>query len=162
MIARNLNEISPALSLSMDEKRFKMYLGDTGLLIDLAFNGGESFIDNEYYQAIMMDRLHINEGMFIENLVAQALRANNHMIRYNSKSDPVSKKITREVDFLIRDGMKVTPIEVKSSNKFSTKSLKDLKKCFNNKIGKQIALYDGDTKIVEDIFYYPYFVVTVI
>lgn len=65
-----------------------------------------------------MDRLHINERMFVENLLAQALRANNHMIRYNSKSDPVSKKITREVDFLIRLGMKVIPIEVKSSNKF--------------------------------------------
>ena len=47
----------------------------TGLLINLSFGEG-SYIDNEFYYAILTDRLHINEGMFIENIVAQCLRAN--------------------------------------------------------------------------------------
>jgi len=161
-VARNVTEVSVALSLSMDDKKFKMYLGDTGLLINLAFDDGGSFFDNEYYNAILMDKLHINEGMFIENIVSQCLRANNHKIRYNTKSDPESKQVTREVDFLIRDGMKVTAIEVKSSKRFTIKSLVDIKKAFGNKIGKQIVLYEGDVKRDGDILYFPYFVASVL
>ena len=161
-IARNVTEISSALSLNMDERKFKMYLCDTGLLIDLAFNDGTSFFDNNYYQAIMMDKLHINEGMIIENIVAQCLKANNHLIRYHTKSDKESKKITREVDFLIRDGFKVTAIEVKSSDSFSIKSLIDIKKAFTKRVGKQIVLYDGDYKTENGILYYPYFVASIL
>lgn len=160
-VARNVTEVSPALSLSLDDARFKMYLCDTGLLIDLAFDDGGAYFDNEYYKAILLDKLHINEGMFIENLVAQSLRANHHKIRYNAKSDPKSKKVVREVDFLIREGMKVTAIEVKSSDKFTVKSLLDIKKAFNNKIGKQVVLYDGDCKKEDGIFYHPYFMASV-
>ena len=161
-VARNVTEVSPALSLSLDDKKFKMYLGDTGLLIDLAFDDGGSFFDNEYYKAIMMDKLHVNEGMFIENLVAQCLRSNHHKIRYNSKSDPESKQIVREIDFLIREGMKVTAIEVKSTKRFTTKSLHDIKKSFNNRIGRQLVLYDGDVKQEDGIIYLPYFIASLL
>ncbi len=160
-IARSVNEVSPALSLSLDDKRYKMYLGDTGLLINLAFKNG-SYLNNEYYKAILLDKLHVNEGMFIENLVAQCLKSNGHIIRYNIKSDPISKRITREVDFLINDGLKVNAIEVKTSDKFSIKSLIDIKKCFNNKIGKQIVLYNGDIKREDNIIYLPYFMAAII
>ena len=78
-MARNTTEPSPALTLNLDEERFKCYLMDTGLLINLSFGDG-SYIDNEFYYAILTDRLHINEGMFIENIVAQCLRANGHRI----------------------------------------------------------------------------------
>ena len=155
-VARNVTEISVALSLSMDDKKFKMYMGDTGLLINLAFDDGGTFFNNEYYRAIMMDKLHVNEGMFIENLVAQCLRANNHKIRYHSKSDKETKKVIREVDFLIRDGMKVSAIEVKSSKANTTKSLIDVKNAFSSRIGKQIVLYEGDIKREGDIQFYPY------
>ena len=42
-VARNVTEPSVALSLSMDMDRFKMYLGDTGLLINLAYADGSYF-----------------------------------------------------------------------------------------------------------------------
>lgn len=161
-VARNVNEVSVALSLSLDDKKFKMHLCDTGLLINLAFDDGGNYFDIEYYKLIMMDKLHINEGMFIENLVAQSLRANNHKIRYNSQSDSQKKKTIREVDFLIKDGLKVTAIEVKSTKNFNIKSLIDIKKAFNNKIGKQIVLYDGDVKIIDGILYLPYFMAAII
>ena len=48
----------------------------------------------------LTDRLHINEGMFIENIVAQCLRANGHRIVfyvcYNEKNE-----LALEIDFLI-------------------------------------------------------------
>lgn len=138
-VARNVTEVSPALSLSPDDARFKMYLCDTGLLIDLAFDDGGAYFDSEYYKAILLGKLHVNEGMFIENLIAQSLRANRHKIRYNAKSDPKIKKIVREVDFLIREGMKITAIEVKSSDKFTAKSLLDIKKPSTTKSGSKLC-----------------------
>ena len=138
-VARNVTEVSPALSLSPDDARFKMYLCDTGLLIDLAFDDGGAYFDSEYYKAILLGKLHVNEGMFIENLIAQSLWANRHKIRYNAKSDPKIKKIVREVDFLIREGMKITAIEVKSSDKFTAKSLLDIKKPSTTKSGSKLC-----------------------
>ena len=145
-VARNVTEVSPALSLSPDDARFKMYLCDTGLLIDLAFDDGGAYFDSEYYKAILLGKLHVNEGMFIENLIAQSLWANRHKIRYNAKSDPKIKKIVREVDFLIREGMKITAIEVKSSNKFTAKSLFDIKKPSIMKSGSKLCLTMGTAK----------------
>lgn len=155
-IARNVTDPSAALSLSLDSNKFKMYLGDTGLLINLAFDDG-SYFDNEYYGAILMDKLHINEGMFLENIVAQCLRTNGHKLRYHTKVDKDSKRTVREVDFLIRDGKKIIPIEVKSSSKFTTKSLTDFRTVFSDKVGRGVVLYEGDIKKDGEITYLPYF-----
>ena len=160
-IARNVTEPSAALSLSMDSLRFKMYMGDTGLLINLAFDDG-TYLDNEYYRCILMDKLHINEGMFIENMVAQCLRANGHKIRYHSKVDKKSKRTVREVDFIVRNGMKIIPIEVKSSDHKSLKSLIDFRTVYSNIVGCGIVLHNGDIKKDGEIIYLPYFMASVI
>lgn len=160
-VARNVTEPSVALSLSMDMDRFKMYLGDTGLLINLAYADG-SYFDNEYYQAIMMDKLHINEGMFIENIVAQCLRANGYKLRYHVKTDAEKKKTIREVDFLIRDKKKILPIEVKSSGNFTIKSLTDFRTVFSDKVGRGIVLHEGDIKKEGEITYLPYFMASIL
>ena len=159
-MARNTTEPSPALTLNLDEERFKCYLMDTGLLINLSFGDG-SYIDNEFYYAILTDRLHINEGMFIENIVAQCLRANGHRIvfyvSYNEKNE-----LALEIDFLIRLDRKVIPIEVKSSNEYTTKSLEKFKKKFSNKIGLQYVLHEGDIKREQEIVYLPYYIASII
>lgn len=160
-VARNVSEPSPALSLSLDDLRFKMYLADTGLLIDLAFADG-SYFDNEYYNAILFDKLHVNEGMFIENLVAQCLTSNGHKLRYHIKVDPNLKKTVREIDFIIRKGNKIIPIEVKSSSDFTIKSLIDFKKSFSNKVGESIVLSNSDIYVEDGILYLPYFVAAVL
>ncbi len=160
-VARNVTEPSAALSLSLDTNKFKMYLGDTGLLINLAFTDG-SYLDNEYYKAILLDRLHINEGMFVENIVAQCLRANDHKLRYHIKTDKETKKTVREVDFLIRDGKKIVPVEVKSSSSFTIKSLVDFRKVYSDKVGRGIVLHEGDIKKDGEITYLPYFMVCIL
>lgn len=160
-VARNVEDPSPTLSLSLNEVRFKIYLGDTGLLINLAFDDG-SFFDNQYYQDILLGKLHVNEGMVIENVVAQCLRANNHKIRYHIHSDSESKRTTREVDFLIRQGRKIVPIEVKSSNSKNVKSLIEFKENFSNRIVQPIVLHDGDVKQEDNILYFPYFMASII
>ena len=159
-VARNITDPSPALTLSMDDERFKCYLLDTGLLINLSFGDG-TFMDNEFYKAILTDRLHINEGMFVENAVAQSLRSNGHKIlfyvEYNDKGKPVM-----EIDFLIRKAKKVVPVEVKSGREFAAKSLRNFKTKFSNKVGFQYVLYDGDIKRDEEIIYLPYYMAAIL
>ncbi len=159
-LARNCNDPSPALTLNLSDERIKCYLMDTGLLLNLSFGDG-NFMDNEFYSAILTDRLHINEGMFVENVVAQCLRSNGHKIIFYIETNDRGA-LEMEIDFLIRNGKKVIPIEVKSSKEFSTKSLEKFKKKFNNKIGVQYIFCDGDIKREGETIYLPYFMASVV
>ena len=154
-IARNITNPSPALTLTMDDDRFKCYLMDTGLLINLSFGDG-SYMDNDFYRAILTDKLHINEGMFVENVVAQCLRTNGHKIIFYVEYDKLGK-MEMEVDFLIRSERKIVPIEAKSGKSYTTKSLKKFKEKYNIKVGKQYVLHEGDIRIEGDICYMPYY-----
>lgn len=159
-VARNVTDPSPALTLNMDDERFKCYLLDTGLLINLSFADG-SYLDNDFYKAILTDKLHVNEGMFVENVVAQCLRSNGHKIlyylEYNDRGKPVM-----EVDFLIRKDRKVVPIEAKSGRSYAIRSLQNFKNKFNNRVGVQYVLHDGDVKREGDVIYLPYYMASVL
>lgn len=159
-VARNITDPSPALTLNMDDERFKCYLMDTGLLINLSFGDG-SFMDNDLYRAILMDRLHINEGMFVENMIAQCLRTNGHRVlfyvEYNEQG-----KMTLEVDFLVRIDRKVVPIEAKSGKQYTTKSLQKFKEKFSNKVGAQMVLHEGDLRQEGEILYLPYYMASIL
>lgn len=159
-IARNTSDPSPALMLNLSEQRFKCYLMDTGLLINLSFGDGE-YLDNDFYKAILTDKLHVNEGMFIENIIAQCLRTNGHKIvfyiEYNNHN-----QLSTEIDFLIRKDKKVIPIEAKSGRKYTTKSLVQFKKKFSNKIGMQYILHEGDIKREGEIVYFPYYIASIL
>lgn len=159
-VARNVTDPSPALTLNMDDERFKCYLLDTGLLINLSFGDG-SYMDNEFYKAILTDKLHINEGMFVENVVAQCLRSNGHKIlfhvEYNDNGKPVM-----EIDFIIRKNRKIIPIEAKSGKTFAIKSLRNFKAKFTNRVGMQYVLYDGDIKRDGEIINLPYYMAAIL
>lgn len=74
-IANNVDDPSVAFNLGIIDPSFKCYLMDTGLLVSLAFRD-RPYLENDLYKAILLDRLQVNEGMIIENAVAQCLRAN--------------------------------------------------------------------------------------
>ena len=159
-IARNITDPSPALTLTLDDDRFKCYMMDTGLLINLSFGDG-AFMDNDFYRAILTDRLHINEGMFVENIIAQCLRTNGHKPIFYVEYDKYGKMIL-EVDFLVRMDRKVVPIEAKSGKEYTVKSLLKFKEKFSDKVGKQIVLHDGDLKKEGDLIFIPYYMSFVI
>ncbi|MCQ2913735.1 MAG: AAA family ATPase [Alphaproteobacteria bacterium] len=154
-VARNTLDPSPALTLNLENKRFKCYMMDTGLLINLSFNDSD-FIQNDLYQAILLDKLHINEGMFIENIVAQSLKAAGHKIIFYVEYDNYNK-LSMEIDFIIRKNRKIIPIEVKSSRPYKINSLLKFKQKFSNKVGNQIVLHDADIKRENEIIYLPYY-----
>ncbi len=117
----NINDPNIGLRLNADNSKLKLFMADTGLLISHSFND-KDFIDNELYRNIFLKRLGINEGMLMENVVAQMLRASGHKLFFHSK--PKNEKSSAiEVDFLISRKNKICPIEVKSSGYTTHKSL---------------------------------------
>lgn len=56
-------------------------MADTGLLVTHTFMD-TAFTDNELYKAILFDRLDINEGMIMENVIAQIFRQNGHKLYF--------------------------------------------------------------------------------
>ena len=76
-ICYSVNDPSIALSLTKDESAFKCYSSDTGLLITQSFRT-KNYLDNEVYKAILFDKFNVNEGMIVENFVAQTLKTNGY------------------------------------------------------------------------------------
>ena len=89
-------------------------MADTGLLFSHAFSDKE-LTEEEIYKAVLFDRLSLNEGMFLENIVAQMLRCRGNRLFFYSCSDRENKENRMEIDFLIREGKRISPVEVKSS-----------------------------------------------
>ena len=64
-----------------------------------------------------------------------------------------------EIDFLIIQNRKITPLEVKSGDNITIKSLIKFKEKFKNTVNNGIVLYDGDLKIVDNILHLPLFMI---
>lgn len=155
-IAENVTDPSAAFNLSTTDPSFKCYMMDTGLLVSLAYKN-KDYLENDLYRAILFDKLHVNEGMIVENITAQILRSKGDLPYFYKKTDKEKKVTVMEVDFIIRRGNKIIPIEVKSSDADSIQSLKKFKETFSNRIGQQYILYDGDIKREGEITYLPYY-----
>lgn len=152
----NSTDPSVGLALSADNSTQKCYMADTGLLVTQTFMDG-SFTDNELYRAILFDKLNINEGMIMENAVAQMLRTNGHKLYFYSRCDNENRENHMEIDFLITEKKKISPIEVKSGNYSSHSSLDKFKAKFSSKIGNSYILYSKDVMVKDEIIHLPFY-----
>ena len=150
----NSTDPNIGLALSADHATMKCYMADTGLLVTHTFMD-KSFTDNELYKAILFDKLDINEGMIMENVVAQMLKFNGHRLYFYSRSDSAERENHMEIDFLITEGKKISPIEVKSGNYRSHSSLDKFKRKFSGKIGTPYILYTKDVMQKDGIIHLP-------
>lgn len=150
----NATDPNVGLALSSDHSTQKCYMADTGLLVTHTFMD-TAFTNNELYKAVLFDKLDINEGMIMENAVAQMLRRNGHKLYFYSRSDSKKRENHMEIDFLITEGKKIAPIEVKSSNYRSHSSLDKFRKKFSSKIGTSYILYPKDVMEKDGIWHLP-------
>lgn len=150
----NATDPNVGLALSADHAKQKCYMADTGLLVTQTFMDGD-YTDNEIYKAILFDKLEINEGMFMENVVAQMLRSSGHRLYFYSRSDKDDRDNRMEIDFLIVEGKKIAPIEVKSGNYRRHASLDKFRRKFSSKLGTSYILYTKDVMIKDDIVHLP-------
>lgn len=91
-----------------DEKFFKLYLSDVGLLVSLL---------EIKYNDIMLDTPFIYKGIIAENYVANQLIANHYSLYYWNSTNKA------ELDFIIYHEDGLIPVEVKASDKVTSKSL---------------------------------------
>ena len=157
----NSTDPNVGLALSADHTTQKCYMGDTGLLVTLTFMDS-SYTENELYKAILFDNLSINEGMIIENVVAQSLRANGHKLYFYSRSDTDNRENHMEIDFLIAIGKKISPIEVKSEKYQSHVSLDKFLNKFKGRIGQPYILYTKDLMEKDGILHLPIYMASLL
>ncbi len=151
-----LNVTDPAapLALSSDRRTQKCYMADTGLLVTHTF-ADASYTDNDLYKAVLFDKLNINEGMLMENVVAQQLRCSGHRLYFYSKCDNLHRENHMEIDFLITRGQRISPVEVKSGNYRSHASLDKFQKKFGARVGTPYILYTKDILEKDGILHLP-------
>ena len=150
----NSTDPGVGLALSADHSTRKCYMGDTGLLITQTFMDNMA-ARNELYKAILFDRLDINEGMIMENIVAQSLRSSGHRLFFYSRSDSNMRENHMEIDFLIMRDKRISPVEVKSGNYRSHSSIDKFIKKFSQKIGIPYILYTKDVMNKDGIIHLP-------
>ena len=156
-VCRNVTAPEVALGLYEDRDEFKMYLGDTGLLVTQVMRGDPQAGD-ELYKALITGQLGINEGMVVENAVAQALATNDHGLYFHEYSHcPAgAKKENRyEVDFLIVRGKRLCPIEVKSSGYKSHKSFDYFTEKYDVKVNERFIVYTKNLEREGNLTYLP-------
>lgn len=140
-IAFHANDPNVGMSLTQDSTRFKIYCGDTGLFVTLAF-WDKDITENIIYQKLLSDKISSNLGYVYENIVAQMLTASGNKLFYYTW--PKDEKHNYEVDFLISRGAKICPIEVKSSSYRTHASLDAFCNKFSNRIGDRYLVYTKD------------------
>lgn len=150
----NATEPGVGLTMAGDFSTRKSYMADTGLLVTHSFYNG-AYLDNDLYKAILFDKLNINEGMLMENVVAQMLRAAGHRLFFYSRNDATNRKNQMEIDFLINSGKKTCPIEVKSSGYRKHSSLDKFRSKFKQNVGQPYILYQKDVMEKEGVWHLP-------
>lgn len=144
------------LELYSDRSNFKLYMGDTGLLVSQLIREGEETED--IYRALIYDKLSSNLGMIFENIVAQMLKAGGrelffHEYKYVPEGTETEKKY--EIDFIIVKNKKICPIEVKSSGYTSHKSFDYFIEKYPIKVQERYIIYTKDLKFTDGITYIP-------
>lgn len=152
-MAYHANDPSAGMALHQDPSKYKMFTGDTGLFVTLAF-WDRKFTDNTIYHKLLSDKLSTDLGYVYKNVVAQMLKAAGHELYYYTFPTE-SGKHNYEVDFLIADGDKVSPIEVKSSGYKAHTSLDAFCMKFSSRIRNKYLVYTKDLRKDGDALYLP-------
>ena len=131
-ITHHCDDPNVGLGSSENLEQYKMYVGDTGLFVTLAFRD-KAFTENVIYEHLLSDKLATNLGYLFENIVAQMLTVSGYKLFYHSWPTE-SEKHNYEVDFLLSRRTKILPIEVKSSSYKTHASLDAFCKKFSSRI----------------------------
>ncbi len=153
----NVTKPEVALELYADRSKFKMFMGDTGLLVTYILQNNKETTD-KIYKSLIIDDLGINQGMIFENMVAQTLKANGYELYFHEfsyRADGNESEKLYEVDFLMVKGKRLVPIEVKSSGYKIHKSFDYFKEKYQLKINEQYIIYTKDLDYKENVMYIP-------
>ena len=155
----NTTEPNVGLNLNKDTNTMKCYMADTGLLISHAFDANE-IVSEDLYRKILLDKLEMNSGMIVENIVAQMLRTAGHKLFFYSNSSMTDKDSRMEIDFLIAKSKittrhNISPIEVKSSARYTLTSLRKCIAKYGSCLSTAYVIHPADLKEEDNIVFLP-------
>lgn len=133
------------LTGNYDETKYKLYFGDTGLLV--------AMLDEEAQDDLRANKnLGVYKGALYENMVAEAFKKSGLNLYYYKREDS-----TLEEDFFVRTADELIPVEVKAANGKS-KSLRTLIESDKyTDIRSGIKLTGGNIGFSDRITTFPYF-----
>ncbi len=157
------NDPNVWFALNKNESAVKCYLGDTGLLVSLAFSENE-LAENNLYKQIMDGKLSVNQGMIYENAIAQMITAKDKKLYFYTRYSAEKHRNDIEIDFMLSNdsklNFKIVPIEVKSSKNYSAVSLEEFSGIYRQRISdsfiihpKNFSVSDGIIKIPPYMFF---------
>lgn len=162
----NSTEPCIGLKLNTDFMTLKCYMADTGLLISHSFDEN-GIMTEEIYKKILFDKLEFNEGMIMENMVAQMLVASGHKLYFYSNPSREDTSSRMEIDFLIAKSKissrhNISPIEVKSGKNYTLSSLNKFITKYREQLHTPYVLHTGDLKEDDDIVYLPIYMTSLL
>lgn len=147
------------LRLNRDRMTLKCYMADTGLLISHAFDEN-GIVSEEIYKKLLFDKLEVNKGMIVENIVAQMLTAGGHKLYFYARASRDDASSRMEIDFLIAKSKissrhNISAIEVKSGKNYTLSSMKKFITKYREQLNIPYVLHTSDLMEKEGIFYLP-------
>ena len=147
------------LGINAERLRLKPYVADTGLLVSMMFDEN-GLADRAIYEKILYDKLEVNLGIVMENVVAQMFTASGRKLYYYASSDNGDKDNRMEIDFLIRkrnltNRHNIVPVEVKSTSHYRTVSLKKFVEKFQNYSATPVIIHTGDYMVKDGMECFP-------
>ena len=158
-VCYNATDPDVGLRMNADLSTRKCYMGDTGLLVSHAFDES-ALAAGEVHRRILFDEIELNEGMLVENAVAQMLAAAGRKLYFYSRSGGENAEDRMEIDFLVPSrspsrNRNVSAIEVKSGKRYAIKSLAKFRRKFERRIDTPFVLHPGDVREKDGIVYLP-------
>lgn len=160
------NTTEPSVGLKMNKERttMKCFMADTGLLISHTFDEN-GIVSEEIYKKLMLDKLAVNFGNIMENIVAQMLTANGHSLYFYTNSSREDSGARMEIDFLVAKSSvtnkhNIYPLEIKSGKNYALSSIKKFMKKFPDQLCEAFVFHEGEYKIQDGITFLPLFMLT--
>lgn len=138
----NVKNPETALESTKNLSEFKLYCGDIGLFTTMIFNSKKITEDN-IYSKLLSDKLNSNLGYLYENAIAQVIASCGYELLYHFWTE-ANETHAHEVDFLISDGAKIVPIEVKSSSINNHSSIDKFCEKYSSFISRRILFSQHD------------------
>ena len=151
---RHLNDLLTESAASIDEDFFRLYLEDTGLFVTLCFYDRQ-FSENPIYTLLVSGRPSADLGRVYRNAVAQSLSATGSNIHYHTFRKDGDRKHSYCIDFVMKVGEKVRPIEVRSTRVTEHRSLDALLSRKDLKLETPVVISPENLDFRDGILYLP-------
>ena len=152
------NDPNVGLALNKNDSAVKCYMGDTGLLVSLAFAENE-ITEQKVFTNIMDGKLSLNEGMLYENVISQIIVAKGKKLYFYTKYSEEKHRNDIEIDFLLSNDSKtnyrVNPIVVKSSKNYSAVYIGKFIEIYKRKIDNPMIVHPKNLVEVDGVLRIP-------